>query len=383
MRIHIQRALRPATIAWSVEIHTGCDSGAFANTEACVTVTRCDCGRFAGMPARVTVAWCEFAPKQRAKPARGDPSGCDERLVRRSGLCRDAFGRVVAQPRDLGSNAQDGRRLVAARGVGAQVGRIGLEEDGLRRERCGGGPRANRRTKRHRQGEADQEARRGEAGGHGGVTGERVKRTASTAAGASKPGQEGVGHIGVSIPTMDQHRLAQPCRERQLARECLPLDVGRREVAMEVETDLPHRNASRVGGQGLDARPDRLVRGGRVVGVHAHRGLHQRAVGRGELQRRFGGGDIPPGDQDAVDPGRRGALEDGLAIRVEAFVLEMAMRVSDACQPLGRAVAAQLAASSASMRGKSGRAAPVCHDGGPLAQASSASRPGPPAPRSS
>ena len=164
--------------------------------------------------------------------------------------------------------------------------------------------------------------------------------------------------------------------EIELARERLELHVGWRQVAEEVEPDLPDRRDAALSSQRLEPLPVRFGRGGGEVRMDPRPGGDQARTGERQLECRFGGGQVVAGDQDPLDAGRQRAVDDLVAVGVEGLVLQVAMGVDQAC--------AQGAAScSTSTRGKMGRACRVRHSVGPPPQASSEARPGPPAPRSS
>ncbi len=127
---------------------------------------------------------------------------------------------------------------------------------------------------------------------------------------------------------------------------------------MVVEPDLPDRRATRIGEKRLEACPAGLVERRRVVGMHAHRRVDEWCVALRKLERRLGRREIPAGDQNALDTRGRGALDDGVAIGVEARVLQMGVRVDDPGKPLRNTATGQTGASS-SMRGKIGTGVPV------------------------
>ena len=93
-------------------------------------------------------------------------------------------------------------------------------------------------------------------------------------------------------------------------------------------------------------------------------------------------GEVPARDADPLDPRLDGAGDHLVAIGVEASVLKVGVRVDQAGESLRDSPTAQ-AGTSSSTRGKIGMAVPVVHWAGPLPHASSASSPGPPAPRAS
>ena len=247
----------------------------------------------------------------------GGSDGLDELL----GLDR-------SQPRELGDHAQDGRRLVAAGRVGAEVRRVGLDQERPRLEALRGRPRAGRRAEGDGQREADREAGAGQASGHLGVTAEGVQ-DATTA-----PGEERLGNVVVRLAVVDEHRQVVRGGERELARERLALDVRRRQVPEVVQPDLPPPPAPGVGGERLEAGPGRLVHLGGMVRMDAHGGVDDPRMPARELERGLRRGEVPAGHADALDPRFDGASDHGVAIGVEARVLEVGVRVDQAGQPL-------------------------------------------------
>ncbi len=186
--------------------------------------------------------------------------------------------------------------------------------------------------------------------------------------------------MGVAI--VNEHGEAALGGDPQLSLEGGALHLRRRQVPEEVKADLPHRHASRVADQRLELTPRVLVGRGGVVGMQPDGSLHERRMALGQLERGLRRGQVPAGHQDPFDAGRHRPLEHGIAVRVKALVLEMAVRVDEPRQPRGAIASAQTAA-SASMRGKMGTAAPVNVAPPAPPHSSRPSRPGPPAPRSS
>ena len=286
-----------------------------------------------------------------------------------------------AEAGQLRGDAQDSGRLVRALPRGTQVGRIGLDQEGAQRQGGGGLAGTIGTAKGDRQREADQEAGVDERLGHRPVAREGVEHPA-TAIPGRRPGEQRFRDVGVGRAIVDEHREAVLGGERELAAEGGALGVRRREIAVVVEADLPHRPGQRIGGEGLETLPAGLVDLGGVVRVDAYRRIDQIGMAFGELQCGLGGGQIPPRDENPLDPGGDGAFDDRLDLPFEALVLEMGVGVDQAREALRRAAPGQLATST-SIRGKSGTALPVVQPAGPAPHARRASRPGPLAPRSS
>ena len=100
-----------------------------------------------------------------------------------------------------------------------------------------------RRAERDREREADDEARVDEAPRHLRVAAEGVKH-ATTA----PREQRRLGRV-VRLAVVDEHRQVAGAGERELAREGLSLHLRGRQVAVEVEADLPDRSRAAVGDQ--------------------------------------------------------------------------------------------------------------------------------------
>ena len=179
--------------------------------------------------------------------------------------------------------------------------------------------------------------------------------------------------MGVAI--VDEHGLVGACCEVELAGERLALDVGRGQVAKEVEADLTDRHRVALPRQRLEARPVR--RGGRrdEMRMDPDPRHDQAQVLGSELERCLRRGEVIAGDQDPVDAGGQGALDDRLAVDVKGLVLQVAVRVDETGQGA--------ASCATSTRGKIGIGCPIRHSLGPPPQASSDARPGPPTPRAS
>ncbi len=139
--------------------------------------------------------------------------------------------------------------------------------------------------------------------------------------------EQRVGDLVVRIAVVNDHRQGAIGSESQLACQRLALNVRWRQVAEEVEPDLSHRRAARIGRQRLELGPSARIDGHGVVRMHADRRLDQRRMPLGQrecLRRRR---QIPPGDQDALDARLHRTFDDGLAVGVESLVLEVAVRV--------------------------------------------------------
>jgi hypothetical protein len=65
------------------------------------------------------------------------------------------------------------------------------------------------------------------------------------------------------------------------------------------------------------------------VRVHADRGEHDARVTGRQLQGGFGRVEVPARDENPIDSGGHGTLDDRRSIGVEARVLEMRMRVDE------------------------------------------------------
>jgi hypothetical protein len=83
----------------------------------------------------------------------------------------------------------------------------------------------------------------------------------------------------------------------------------------------------RIGDKLSEVLPGGLVHGCRVVRMDADRRIHQWCVALGQPKGGLGGGQVPARDEEALDAGIRGALDDGVPIGVEAFVLKVGVRV--------------------------------------------------------
>ena len=138
--------------------------------------------------------------------------------------------------------------------------------------------------------------------------------------------------------------------------------------------------------------------------MHTHGGLDELREPVAELEGSLGAGKVPARDDDADDPRLSSALDDLDPVVVEGGMLEMAMGVDEARHTRGRGTPGQVAtpgelalrigssaggsssdppSSGSSVRGKRGSAWPVRQPSAMVPQLSSASRPGPPAPRPS
>jgi len=180
------------------------------------------------------------------------------------------------------------------------------------------------RAEGDRQREGDEEAGGGKLQGHWRPAREAVQDAAHRPAGPG-PGQQRAGDLRVRVTVVDENGLPYPGGEIELARERLALHVGRRQVAEEVEPDLPDRNDPALSGQGLEPLPVRFGRRGGEVRMDPRPGGDQaRAAGR-QLECRFGGGQVVAGDQDPLDAGRQRAVDDLVAVGVEGLVLQVAM----------------------------------------------------------
>ena len=80
--------------------------------------------------------------------------------------------------------------------------------------------------------------------------------------------QRRLGRV-VRLAVVDEHRQVAGAGERELAREGLSLHLRRRQVAVEVEADLPDRSRARIGDERFEPRPGALVHVGSVVRVDA------------------------------------------------------------------------------------------------------------------
>jgi hypothetical protein len=148
-----------------------------------------------------------------------------------------------------------------------------------------------------------------------------------------------------------------------------------------VEPDLPDRNHLRFGCQARERLPLRVSRGSRVVRMDSHC-RPDGAVASCELNRRVRRGQVVAGDEQTLDARRRGPGDDRVAILVEGGILQVAVRVDQALQPLRRARGAQgPSPAGSSTRGKSGLASATCQPVPIAPQAARFARPGPPAPR--
>ena len=126
---------------------------------------------------------------------------------------------------------------------GPRYGRIGLDEEGTVREGAGRRPWARRRAERDREREADDEACVDEAPRHLRVAAEGVKHAAT-----APRKQRRLGRL-MRVTVVDEHRQVAGRGERELAREGLSLHLRGRQVAVEVEADLPDRSRAAVGDQ--------------------------------------------------------------------------------------------------------------------------------------
>ena len=135
------------------------------------------------------------------------------------------------------------------------------------------------------------------------------------------PRQEQLRYLRMSVSIVDEDGQPVAGRTVQLAGHGVALNVRRGEVAEEIEPDLAHRDAARIRDQTLQLLPRPLVSLRGVMGVHAHGGLDQRRMTRGELERGRRRREIPAGYEDALDPRLHGALQHALAIGIEALVL--------------------------------------------------------------
>jgi hypothetical protein len=150
-----------------------------------------------------------------------------------------------------------------------------------------------------------------------------------------------------------------------------------------VEPDLPDRNHLRFGCQAREHLPLRVSRGSREVRVDSHC-RPDGAVASCELNRRVRRGQVIAGDEQTLDARGRGPGDYQVSILVEGGILEVAVRVDQALQPLRRAGGAQdPSPAGSSTRGKSGFASPTCQPVPIAPQAASCAKPGPPAPRPS
>ena len=109
--------------------------------------------------------------------------------------------------------------------------------------------------------------------------------------------------------------------------------MARREVAVEVESDLADRSHGGCPRQLLDAVERALGHLRRLVRVEPDRReqprvLRPRREGDGRLARR----NILSAHENGLDARRRGAREDRLAVLVEARTLQMAVGVEEAHQ---------------------------------------------------
>jgi hypothetical protein len=221
---------------------------------------------------------------------------------------------------------------------------------------------------------------------------QHTRRGPMGASGRLGPCQQRVADLLVGVAIMDHDRLAEAAAERQLPSERLALHLGWREIAVEVEPDLPHRDAGRISGERLDPRPCRLVRRGSVVGMDTDRREQEIGVLRRQFERALRRREIPAWDKDPSDARGTGALDDRIAIAVKGGMLQVAVRVDDPRQAPRGTPSTQIAvpagptgvaSSGSSVRGKSGSGVPVCQPASLAPHASKAARPGPPDPRPS
>src|SRR6188508_1741526 len=173
----------------------------------------------------------------------------DEALVRGANRRHERLRIHLPQASELPDDTQRGRRLVAPGGIGPEVRRIGLDEEGTVRELRRRSPWPDRRAECDRQREADDERGADDASRHLRVAAERVE-DATTA----PREQRSLGRL-VRLAVVDENRQVAGRGERELAPERLALHVRRREVAVEVESDLPDRSGPLIGGQRLETRP--------------------------------------------------------------------------------------------------------------------------------
>jgi len=189
------------------------------------------------------------------------------------------------------------------------------------------------------------------------------------------PAQQRCADLRMGLAIVDEHRLAGARRKVELAGECLALHVRRGQVAKEVETDLADRHGVALPRQRLQPRPVRRGGSRDEMRMDPDSRHDQARVLGSERERCVRGGEVVAGDQDPVDAGGQGALDDRLAVDVKGLALQVAVRVDETGQGA--------TSCATSTRGKIGIGCPVRHSLGPPPQASSVPRPGPPTPRAS
>jgi hypothetical protein len=132
----------------------------------------------------------------------------------------------------------------------------------------------------------------------------------------------------VRVAAVDEHRLADPARQRELASERALLGFTRREVAKEIEASLADRDDARTAGQPLDLGERRLVGLGGFVRMNPDRRPHI-GLARGQCRRGARGAHIGSNREDAPDTGSPRALEDGVEVAGELGEVQVRVGVEE------------------------------------------------------
>ena len=101
------------------------------------------------------------------------------------------------------------------------------------------------------------------------------------------------------------------------------------EDAVVVEPGLADGDHAVVNGPVADPLPAGVVDLRGIVRVDAHCGIEP-SDAPNQVERTFARGDVPPGNEDAFDPGEPGCADDELEVIAEAVGIEMAVRVDQA-----------------------------------------------------
>ena len=141
-------------------------------------------------------------------------------------------------------------------------------------------------------------------------------------------GAEDAQRLLVGVATVDEHRLANPVGELQLAPERALLGFAWSEIAKEIEPGLADRDDAGAAGQPLDLGERRLVCVGGLVRMDADRRPHVR-LAQGQGRRGPGSRHVRPDREDAPDARGPRAPEDGVEIAGELGEVQMRMRVEE------------------------------------------------------
>jgi radical SAM protein with 4Fe4S-binding SPASM domain len=169
----------------------------------------------------------------------------------------------------------------------------------------------------------------GSRGRGGGVAGEAVDDPAA-------PGDPllaehaGAGRVGLA--DVDDDGLARRLRDGERAPERRLLHGPGREVVVEVEAGLAHRDDARVPGERVVERPVLLGHAGALVGMDADRGAEEPGIPCGELEGvpEVTGGAPQADADDPEEPRGARARDDGVEIVGVVLGVEVGVGVDEA-----------------------------------------------------